>query len=277
MTKYFGLLLLFLVEPILAQQSTLNFKDAVKIALDNNISLKKQENQQYLSKSEKVNALVQVGPQLSAFGQAWRTQGNQFIEQEARVVNDAETDNFYGTVDADLTLFNGLKNYHTIKQTDYQFEAQNASVRRTEQTIISEVASKYLQCLLDKELLEIELANLEVQQKQLQQIENFVLVGSRPEIDVFTQNAKLKTQEVKVLRAKTKLRNDKMLLARTLQIELINDFNIADPFWNVEDAKIKFSNIHIDQLFNNGLLHRSDMQESILLEKAAKSEQSSSR
>lgn len=250
--------LLFLsTSAIYSQEQVLSFKEAVNIALKNNVALKKQNNQQFVNQAQKTSSMAQVAPSVSAFAQGWKVQGNQFLEQEARVVNDAETTNFYGTLDANMVLFNGFNNYNSIKQADANLEAQQYLVNRTRQDVITNVSNQYLRCLLDMELLEITVEDLSNQEKVLNQIKEMAKAGSLARVDEYNQEAIVKAAELTKLRAQIRLRGDKVILSQTLGREPDLEFQLVEPKWDLNRNNL--GEKPIDQLYVQALNSRGDL------------------
>ncbi len=251
-----------------AQDLQFTFQEAVKTALENNVQLKQQENQQLVTQAQKLESWGQMGPRANARAQAWRTTGNQFIEQEARVVNDAQTNNFFGTVDANIVIFNGFRLQNSLKQADLQLESQSQSVRRTKQDVISFVSSQFLQILLDEEVLRIRQANLETQQRQLELIEEEVNTGRRATVDRFNQISQVKNAEFAKVQAEIALRNSKAALAQTMLIDPTLSYEVVPPDWEVE--KILVEDIELKQLTATATTSRGDYLQAQLDERAAK-------
>lgn len=249
-------------------KGVLTFSEAVKIALENNVLLKTQQNEQYVNQAQKNAAKASLGPTVSAFAQGWRVQGNQFIEQEARVVNNAETQNFFGSVDGNITIFNGLNRINTIRQANANLEAQQHFVHRTRQDVITNVSNQYLRCLLDMELLTIAEQDLETQKTQLQQITGFVEAGTRAKVDEYSQIALLKSSELVAFRADVTLRNDKTLLSQTLLIEPETIYELSEPGWEL--SLNRFEDYDLNELFDTALQNRGDFLRAKKSELAAK-------
>ncbi|MDH5382021.1 MAG: hypothetical protein OEW75_14285, partial [Cyclobacteriaceae bacterium] len=105
-TRCIKLLLILFTFPAFSQEKmTLTFEEAVNIGLTNNIELKKQNNQLIYNEKLEKSGMMSLGPSLNFRTQAWKTSGNQFIEQEARVVQDAKTNSVYGGFSANWTVF----------------------------------------------------------------------------------------------------------------------------------------------------------------------------
>lgn len=266
----FGFLLVGVCQFSFGQEemAPLKFSEAVEIALKNNVTIKRQENQQYVNQAQKTSSMARVAPQVTAFAQGWRVQGNQFIEQEARVVNDAQTSNFYGTLDANMVLFNGFNRINAIKRADLNLDAQQYLVSRTKQDVITNVSNQYLQCLLDQQLLKIAEKDLETQKVQLQQIEAMVETGSRAKVDQFNQESVVKSSELTVLRARNTLRNDLAILSQTLQLDPSQRIVVEEPDWSMEGEV--FAQYDLQNLYNVALANRGDYLQAEKSELAAK-------
>ena len=148
---------ILIVLPVLAgysQELKLTYKEAVRIALENNINLKQAENTLGGIEADRRAAYASLAPDLTGYLQGWRSDGNFFLQQTGEVVNTV-TNNLYGSFDADIVIFNGLNRQNNIKQTGNILNAQTALIRRSEQDVISLVSSQYLLVLQDEEQINI--------------------------------------------------------------------------------------------------------------------------
>lgn len=234
----------------------LTFKEAVKIALDNNVTLKQQQNNLRASSIAKTSGLLQMGPSVSIDGNVGRNDGNSFNQQEGRVVNGV-LDFTNVTLRTSMPLFQGFNQLNGYKASRELFDAQIETVERTKQDIIQLVTARYLQCLLDKELVKIAEQNVKTQQKQLDQINTQVEAGSRAGVDASNQMYQVKNAELSLLRAENSLRNDKAILAQALQMDPGVNFTIEDPSWDATKVDISSS---LDELYTVALNNRSDFE-----------------
>lgn len=256
MKQLLGIFLLFAVSITYAQESTLTFKEAVKIALDNSINLKQQQNQLYVNQSQKLQSQSQFLPSLSIRGYAQRTDGQQ-ISPVTGQGEDVTSDQFGASVNASLSLFNGFSRINSLKQSTYSFKAQDKAVHRAKQDVIFNVSNQYLQVLLDVELLRISQENLESQKKLYEQIKGFYDAGMRPVTDVYTQEAQVKNFEVQVIQSENRLRNDKSILAQILQLDPILDFVLERPNWDVNSDE--FNQLQLEGLYAIAQQNRPDL------------------
>ncbi len=239
-------------------QSVISFKDAVKIALEKNVSLNTQKNNLYVNEARRLQGYAAYLPNLNAQGNFQRANGLQ-IDPTTGVGSNVEADNIYGSINASMNIFTGFNRINTLKQNNANLMAQTFLVKRTNQDVIFNVASQYLQVLLDQELLRIAKENAETQRITLDQIKAFVQAGSRPEADQYTQEALFKNQEVTALRAKVTLENDRALLAQTLQLDPSIPFELVTPDWQSDITY--FDNLSLDSLYSIALSNRPDLKQ----------------
>src|SRR5689334_860238 len=121
-----------------AQTRVLTFEEAVQIALRNNILLNQQRNNLELNQAQKQAAVASIAPSISLNGGANRFNGNSFNQQQGRVVNGIR-DNVYGSVNAQMNIFNGLQTFNQIRQYNAALDAQGYFVKRTTQDVINTV------------------------------------------------------------------------------------------------------------------------------------------
>ena len=90
-----------------AQDIDLSYEEAIKIALEQNVDLRMQQNEMKVIKAEKAQSRGEMAPTISASINGWRSSGNTFIEQEARTINTT-SDNLSGSLNANLNIFSGF-------------------------------------------------------------------------------------------------------------------------------------------------------------------------
>ena len=253
---YFSILTITI--SIAQDNTTLTFKDAVKIALQKNVTLNTQKNNLYLNEARRLQGLAAYLPGINAQGNFQRANGLQ-IDPTTGVGSNIEADNIFGSVNASMNIFTGFNRINTLKQANSNLLAQTFLVKRTNQDVIFNVASQYLQVLLDQELLRIANENKAVQQIVLDQIKGFVQAGSRAEADQYIQDALLKNQEVTALRAKVTLENDRAFLAQTLQLDPSIPFTLVTPDWQTDVTY--FENLSLDSLYSIALKNRADLKQ----------------
>lgn len=215
-----------------ATANILTFDEAVKIALENSITLNQQRNNLQFSQAQKLSGYAGLGPSVQANASASRNDGNYFNTNAGQVVNGV-SDNVNASISASINLFSGFYQINSIRQFSSQLQAQNYLVHRTAQDVINTISSQYLEVMLDAELLVIAKENFDALTKQLDQIKEQVNLGAKSPVDEYNQAAQAKAAELRYVQAEIKLNNDKALLAQTLQLDPFYQFEVERPNWDV--------------------------------------------
>lgn len=244
----------------------LTFKEAVKIGLENNLALNQAKNNLVTTSVAKSSSMLQLTPSVNITGNAGRNDGNSFNQQEGQVINGV-LDFMGANLNASMPLFNGMSNVTAYRQTAHLNDAQMSLVKRTNQDVITNIANQFLVCLLDQRLATIQQKNVETQRQQYDQIREQVNAGSRPEVDLYNQDYQVKNAELLLLRAINKLKNDKAILANTLQVDPLTPLELEDPVWDVNAADADV--LSIEQLNETALGQRSDLASAKATEKAS--------
>jgi outer membrane protein len=267
-TIFFCLPLLMSVSVVKSQDTLLvTFDEAIRIALQNNVVLNQQKNQFEFNQQQKQSSIASLGPNVSAFAQATQFNGNSFNQQQGRAVNGIR-DNVNASLNAGLTLFNGNSRISTLKAANNQLDAQGYFVKRTSEDVINNVATQYLQVLLDIELHRIAKQNHETQLLQLEQVKGQVEVGTRPIVDQLNQEAQTSNAELRVLQADITINNDKAILTSLLLLDPFNSVTVARPSWSLDEL-MNDNRDHIT-LYELAKVNRGDVQRAISQEKASR-------
>lgn len=244
----------------------LSFQEAVKIGLKNNVNLRRENNNLEISLANRREAKALYAPELGAFMNAQKLNGQQFDQVTGNVYRD-NTDLASVNVGGNYVIFDGLNRLYANKQTQSQLESQKHLVDRTEQDIVFNVGSQFLQVLMDKEILRINRINLEAQTTTLEQIRGFVEAGTRSLSDQLDQEATVSQIEVEVIRAENNLRIDKAIFTQTLLLEPGIEIDAIDPDWGFES--ILAQNYDLDELYNQAITHRPDYKKALADQEAA--------
>lgn len=247
--------------------SVLTFKDAVRLAVQQNATLNQQRNLLFQSQVNKTYRIGQLVPNAGINGGLGQRNGNSFIQQEARVVN-ATVYNANASFGVSMPIFGGLSGINTVRQASSQLDAQLEMVNRTTQDIINQVSAQYLQVLLDKELLKIAEENVEALKTQYEQAKAQVALGARSPVDEYNQLALVSNAEVRMTQAEQTLINDRTTLFQLLMVDPTVKTTVDEPAWDVN--AIALDNLSLDELVTVAMEHRSDLKQAEYTEKASR-------
>lgn len=251
-----------------AQQSAdtvkLKYREAVKIALKNNLTLNQQKNNLVARQVQKNQTIAAFLPNLSINGQISHTDGQQPNPENGNL-EDLSVDNLNANIQTNMTLFNGFNRINSLKQYSNQFRAQTSFVKRTEQDVVYTVTTQYLQVLLDQELLRIAEEAHRVQSVVLNQLREQVSLGARAEADLYVQDAQVRNLELTALQSRVTLQNDIALLAQTLQLDPSIPVELEFP--TIENT-MDIRKMDLDSLYTVALTNREDLKQAEFQAKA---------
>lgn len=262
-----GILLLFIsmfLTAALQAQDTekITLQDAIDIALENNLELKRASNDLDLARSQNFSAKANFLPSVDGSFSGRQSVGRQFIESEI-AFEEVTSNTLSGSISTSMPIFQGFSNILNLRNSRKDIDRQENSLERTRETVIFNAASSYLQVLLDKQLLEIAEENLEASQQQLKQVEAQVEVGSRPTVDLYDQESQVASNELEVINQENALELSRTQLIRNLQLDPLKSYEFAMPEVAVEDVEPQ--ELDLQKLTEQALSNRKDLRSQELL------------
>lgn len=247
----------FLLLPLIvqAQAQSLTLNEAIELALKNNYQLQQADNNLDLADTRIWSARADFLPSLSANFNGSRDAGLQFI-QEDLAFEDRSSFRLSGGISSNITVFNGFTNIANLRQSELDKQIQENDLQRLRETIIFETASRYLQVVLNKELLRIAESSLEASQSQLNQVEAQVEVGSRPTVDLYNQEATVANDELSVIQNENSLEVSIARLIRIMQEPTITDVEVSVP--DSDELTLIPIDLNINDMIEAALQSRND-------------------
>lgn len=232
------------------------FNEAVQIALENNTSIKRAQNgldlQELTVRTEKAAFL----PNLNLNTGANRNWGLTF-DQTVGQLRNTSTDGFNMSASTGINLFNGFADVSSLNAARYQLDAQEYSMERTQQTVVFNVISNFLNVILAEENIAIRQEDVQAQQQLLDQIQEFVNVGSRAISDLYQQQATLANAESQLLTAESNFQVAKTRLIQVLQLDPLSDYRFIAP--DPSDLPISVRSYDPENLLVSAFERRADI------------------
>lgn len=252
----------------LAQNNTtvkvLSFKDAVKLGMQNNLTLTQQKNQLDYTQINKTSSLLQLGPSVQANWDLYRNDGNSFNPNEGQVVNGV-VDYVGGSVSASMPVFTGFGMLNSHRAANNANEAQLHQVVRSTQDVMRDVSNQFLACLRDRELIKVAEENVRTQQATFEQISEQANLGVKAEADKVNQEYLLRNAELLLLRAQNQFKNDKATLAVTISTDPAT-FEVGEVDWDI-NALIQDST-SLEEMYKVASDRRSDLKQASYAERS---------
>lgn len=243
---------------------SMNFELAVELALTKNLDYRVLENNMSILQKEKQVAMFSHLPSVGLSSNFLRQTGQQFQQIEGEiVVTNVSNDIMTGNLSVSMPLFNSGRRILDTQSAILALEAGEKGLNRAKQQVIFDVSRRYLQVLLDQELVRIAVENLENQKQQLVQIEGFVEAGLRTISDLYNQQSEVARLESVKVDAEIQYENDLWLLTEYLQLApgVIPVIESVDPIREVSS----FEGLDLTQLYDLAKSNRQDLTQQTLL------------
>ncbi|MGC4022350.1 MAG: TolC family protein [Cyclobacteriaceae bacterium] len=218
-----------------AQQMTL--QECVKIALDNNLTVKRGV---YNVETNRVGLLGAKGnflPSLNLNTSASQNYGRnlnpvtyQYFQGVTKTVNPSIT--------SQLTLFNGLRIQNTYRQNKKSLEAADLDLEKAKNDVIINVVTNYTNVILNKELYENAKFQLNSSQQTLERIAKQVAAGALPKSNELNQEAVVATNETNMITQENAYNLSMLSLKQSMQVPASNQFEVVVPGIAMEDLTI---------------------------------------
>ncbi len=211
-----------------AEPVRITYRDAVRIALEKNNTLRRAENSLILDQTAVSSARMQFFPDLRLGASAARNYGRSFSESEGRILSQT---NDAGSVrlSSSLVLFDGFGRYANLKAAILDRRAGEADTERTRQTVVFLVISGYLAVIESEAQVRVAEENLASQRDQEALVGKFVDAGSSPIGDLYQQQATVARAELQLVLARRTLELARMDMMQVLQLDPSGEYRFEAP------------------------------------------------
>jgi outer membrane protein len=152
-----------------------------------------------------------------------------------RYVNSSSFGSSYD-IDASMTLFNGLKNYNTIRQNELQKKSSDLSTKETENSIEISITQAYLEILYAHETLEMAKRTVETSKAQVSLSQNRLNAGSIAIADFSQIQAQYSSDQYSEVTAQNDYDTQKLTLKQLLELGITDELNIVFP--DIKDSDV---------------------------------------
>ncbi|MBQ0735166.1 TolC family protein [Aquimarina celericrescens] len=222
---------------IQAQEKKWTLRECVEYALENNITIKQSELDIESASIDRLGALGNFVPSVSANGTLSSNTGANINP----VTNAFETSTFTSFttgVNVGLTLFDGLRNLRQLQRAKLNKLLSQYNLGKSKDDIALFVANSYLQVLLNKESLKVIEKQHEITLEQLQRTKDLVDAGVLPQGDLLEIEATSADELTRIVQAENAVQISLISLAQTLLIKDYESFDIAEQEYLVPGAEM---------------------------------------
>ena len=139
-------------------------------------------------------------------------------------------------VSGNIQLYDGRRTRYAVEGARLDREAAAVGVARTEQQVALDVAQRFLQLLLDRELVRVQNEQLANALSQRELIERLVDGGSRARADLIAQDAVVADRRAAIVEAEGNVARDEALLVQTTGLDPLAEVTFAGPSLDALEA-----------------------------------------
>lgn len=229
---FYSLMLISMVNWAVGQSSNdktvWTLEECVNYARENNLTIRTSQLTQAQNEIAVKQSKFALLPSLSAGGNV----GKSFGRTVDPVTNSFVSRDFLSgglSASANVTLYRGGILQNTIKQNEINLEASAYDLEKAKNDIGLNVATSFLNVLLNKEQLENAKFQLQVSTAQLERTNKLVKAGSLPltnQLDLESQKA---SNEVQVVNAENALSAALLVLKQSMQMPASQELEVVAP------------------------------------------------
>lgn len=243
---------------VLGQPWTLD--QCIGYAWDHNLNVKQAELNHQMAGNTYTGSKANMLPSLNGYASHTYNYGRTIDPfTNTFATSQVLSEDFY--MSSSFTIFGGLQNENTVKEDEASYKAAGYDVDVSKNNIALNVASGYLQVLLDQELLQQAKDQHEVSLQQVEHTKQLVDAGSLAKSNLLNVQAQEASDEVNEINAQNQLDLAVLTLAQYLNIDSVQLFKIATPDIQIPD------NAYLDSpetVYNKAITTQPDIQSSEL-------------
>ena len=206
----------------------ISFKDAVRIALEQNIEVRQAQNAAALGKVDVSEARGQFLPDLRFSTTGAKNYGRTFDQTEGTIVDQTTKSASLG-VNTSVTVFDGFGNIANLRGAKLSDQAGEQELVRARETVAFSVASQFLALIQRQEQLRVQRENLSAASALERQIQQYVDAGARTIADLYQQQADVASARFNVVDAERTTELAKVDLIETLQLDPTATYEFEAP------------------------------------------------
>ncbi len=209
-------------------QETWTLEDCINYAIENNITVKRQELTAESAEKTHFQSLMEILPNANVNGNHYYNSGKTLNTETYTYENQS----FQGgsiSATTEITVFNGLQNFNTIKKNKYDLLSQLQTVEKVKNDITLNVSTAYLQILLNKELRDNAQQQLDITSEQIEKTKKLVEIGNAAKGDLLQIESQAAMEKAALTDANNNLRISYLDITQLLNLSETDNFEIAFP------------------------------------------------
>ncbi len=212
---------------VTAQQKW-SLEKCINYAYKNNLQIKQSKLSTESSKESLLQSKLNFLPSInSSISQS--TGWGRSIDMATYSYTDKRSRQAYGSINANLTLFNGLQNVNSMRQKQFEYLAKKYNSEKIRDNIALNIAAAYLQILYNIEQVNNAKRQVEISNKQTDRTKKEVEAGTVAKGNLLDIEAQGANDKVTLVNAQNKLMLAYLDLMQLLDIKGNTPFSIEKP------------------------------------------------
>jgi outer membrane protein len=234
----FTFCLALLVSPIIKAQEVLTLDECIKIALENNLDIKRARNNAIAAKANLTQSKFNFLPSLNAGASHNWNEGLQFDNTSGSLVNTTTlTGN--GFVSAGVTLFDGFSNLLGMQRNKILYDASEETIKSNIQSTEASIVFSFLQVITTEENLKIAEQARGLLSEQLDREEKREKAGVGNMEQVYNFRSQVAQQDLNIVNLRNNLESNRLTLLQLLLLDPSKDYQFEGITTN--DAELEQS------------------------------------
>ncbi|MDQ1085851.1 MULTISPECIES: TolC family protein [unclassified Siphonobacter] len=204
-----------LLSGMLQAQTPMTLKEAVSIAIRNNLNVRQNELTVETSRNNLLQSKLALLPSAQAnasqslnYGRSIDPYTNGYVNQQLNASNFS--------LSASLILYNGLYYRNMIRQNDLLVKATEQDVQQAKDVITINTILAYLQVLSSEDQVNLATQQLEASKMQLERTAELVKAGNLAPSDEYTLGSQVANDQLSLVNAQGQLKLNRLTFWQTL-------------------------------------------------------------
>jgi len=239
-------------------QQKWTLEKCIEYALENNITLKSTE---LTTKSQEIRLQMAKNQRLPDLNGS--ASGSLNFGQSLNSNNTYENKNsssYSAGLNTNVVLFNGFQTKNSIEVQKFTLQASLEELKKAKESMSVNIASAFLQILLNKELYQVSLEQVQLSQTQLTRYENMADLGKIPAGQVFEAKSQLAKDKLSAAQSLSNLQLSILDLSQLLDLKEWTDFDIVSP--TIYMQMLAMTAQPADEIFNYAVANKASVKAS---------------
>ncbi len=249
---------IFLISIIIISSNTLfaqekvkawSLEDCINYAFENNIQIKQSKLTVKSSEISLLQSKFNFLPSLNASANQ-STNWGRAVDLATYQYTNKKSQQFYSSVNSNLTLFNGFQNINKVRQEQFSYLAQKYNSDNIKNNIALNIAAAYLQILFNIEQVNNARRQVSMDQEQVARTKKEVEVGQVARGNLLDIEAQAASDQVNLVKTQNTLMLAYLDLMQLLDLKSKTKFDIQKPKLEITH---KPSLLPIDNIYHQAL------------------------